>query len=498
MNRQPTASGSFYCGCGVSSQRRPSLYSKVASQNAIQTVPSHTVAGPNTMNGQSTQGPVYQDPEYQSMNPRYGKDNEKPVWGLAKPLPRVVRPGMRRNETTDQKSYNTNPRGEAEPAPELGATPGLANSRSNATDRRTAPPPPQHPPTYASAAQEGLPQEYAVYEAQPDGLLRPMENEVEDGSRTTQEENMVQPPREEFLNQWVRVRHLLKEPFAEWLATTIALLIGLCGTLAVSTGGTSAGTILSKNWAWGLGSMVGIYLAGGVSGAHLNPGISIALWVFRGFPGRRCCYYIVAQLLGGLTAAGLAYCIYRDSIVAFAPTVSAGSSGLGFYTEPLSHVSSVTAFFTEFIADAILLCVVFAMGDDSNAPPGAGMHSFVIGLVIYVICIGLGFNTGGCLNPVRDFGPRIVALLAGYGVETFTARSGWWFWGGWVATITGCLVGATLYDTFIFIGGESPINYAPRRRRRAKLKKESKWRKRLGIGKEKLPSLEEGIKKLED
>jgi hypothetical protein len=221
MNRQPTASGSFYCGCGVTSQRRPSLYSKVASQNAIQTVPSHTVAGPNTMNGQSTQGPVYQDPEYQSMNPRYGKDNEKPVWGLAKPLPRVVRPGMRRNETTDQKSYNTNPRGEAEPAPELGATPGLANSRSNATDRRTAPPPPQHPPTYASAAQEGLPQEYAVCEAQPDGLLRPMENEVEDGSRTTQEENMVQPPREEFLNQWVRVRHLLKEPFAEWLAVSV-------------------------------------------------------------------------------------------------------------------------------------------------------------------------------------------------------------------------------------------------------------------------------------
>lgn len=103
-----------------------------------------------------------------------------------------------------------------------------------------------------------------------------------------------------------------------------------------------------------------------------------------------------------------------------------------------------------------------------------------------------------CLNPVRDFGPRLVALMAGYGGTTFTGHNGWWFWGAWVATISGALTGACLYDVFIFIGGESPINYAPRRRRRAKLKKESKWRKRLGIGKEKVPSLEEGVKNLED
>lgn len=86
-------------------------------------------------------------------------------------------------------------------------------------------------------------------------------------------------------------------------------------------------------------------------------------------------------------AAGLTYCIYRDAIRTFAPHASAGASGLGFYTEPLGYFSSAAAFFTEFVADAVLLCVIFAMGDDSNAPPGAGMHSFVIGLVIYVLCI---------------------------------------------------------------------------------------------------------------
>ncbi|KAJ6001900.1 Glycerol uptake facilitator protein [Penicillium canescens] len=437
VNRQPTESGSLYYG----DQSQQNASTRTPTRDTVPPAPSHSLAGPSPMDDQSAQGPVYLDPEYRSMNPRYGKNNEQPVWGLAKPLPRVVRPGMRRDEHTQQETYDTKPRGEAEAAPELGATPELSNSSSNATDT---------PATHLLHRRNILP------------LMH------------------LRPSRE---LQW-NMPYMEPSPMAccgQW-KTTIALFIGLTGTLAISTGGTNAGTKLSENWSWGLGSMVDIYLAGGVSGAHLNPGISIALWIFRGFPGRRCCYYVIAQVLGAITAAGLAYCIYRDSIVTFVPTASAA----------LRRHSSLSSLLMRFF------CVIFAMGDDSNAPPGAGMRSFVIGLVIYVLCICLGFNTGGCLNPMRDFGPRLVALMVGYGGETFTARNGWWFWGGWVATISGCLVGAVLYDTFIFIGGESPINYAPRRRMRAKLKEETKWRHRFGIGKCKIPSLEEGIKKLED
>ncbi|KAJ5099369.1 Glycerol uptake facilitator protein [Penicillium argentinense] len=340
------------------------------------------------------------------------------------------------------------------------------------------------------------PREHVIYAPQPDGMPRPIETEIkepQDGSTD------VPAQEEEFLNTWVKFRHYMKEPLAEWLATTVAVFIGLTGTLSISTGGTQAGARLSQNWSWELGIMIGIYIAGGVSGAHLNPGISIALWIFRDFPGRCCLYYIAAQILGAITAAVLAYILHRDSIVAFAPTVEPGSAGLGLYTGPLHHVSSAIAFFTEFVAGALLLCVIFAWVDDGNAPPGAGMHSFVIGLVVYVLCICLGFNTrgGGCLNPVRDFGRRLVALMAGYGSITFTEHGGWWFWGCWVATIGGGLTGTFLYDILIFIEGESPVNYARRRRHRTKLKKDSKWRKRHGIGK-KVPELEDGIKDLEE
>jgi aquaglyceroporin related protein, other eukaryote len=141
----------------------------------------------------------------------------------------------------------------------------------------------------------------------------------------------------------------------------------------VSTAGTEAGSCLSQAWACGFGFMIGIYRAGGISGAHLNPGISIVLWILRGFPGQRCCHYVLAQPLGAITAAGLAYCFYRDAIFSLAPGASAGSTctGLEFYPESLSYIRFKTGFFfTEFVADAILLCVIFAMGGDWNVPPG--------------------------------------------------------------------------------------------------------------------------------
>ncbi|KAE8153812.1 aquaporin-like protein [Aspergillus avenaceus] len=429
--------------------------------------PTHSLAGPPEQDSNS----VYVHPDYHKMNPEYGKDEEKPLWGLAKPLPRVVRPGMRRHDGGGVTSaYSPGQKGESEPVPELGVTPSRGGDGQSQSQER-------------SGSQGTGPDDTVVHEEinGPDAegrVSRPVQDEV------TEDANKGYMPTTEYFNRWS--------------ITTVAILIGLCATLAVSTGGSNAGNKFSVYWAWGLSITVGIYIAGGISGGHLNPAISIALWLYRGFPGRQCAYYVIAQILGALTAAGLAYCIYYDSIRASDPGVSLGANGLGFYTEPLTHVLNVTAFFNEFLAAAILICTIFAMGDDTNAPPGAGMHSFIIGLVIFVLAIGFGYNTGGCFNPARDLGPRLVALMAGYGGYTFTEHRGWWFWGAWLATISGALVGGAMYDIFIFIGGESPINYPRTRRHRAKLKKEAKWRRRLHLGEDRLPSIEEGLKELDN
>lgn len=277
----------------------------------------------------------------------------------------------------------------------------------------------------------------------------------------------------------------------------VAVLIGLTCNLAVQTSADTSGTYLSANWAWGLGIMIGIYIAGGISGGHLNPAISILLCVFRGFPAKKAAIYIAAQITGAILAGLIAFGIYRDAIVSFDPAgLVAANTGKSFYTQPGSFAGPATSIFNEFVATAILSCAVLALGDDSNAPPGAGMHAFIVGLVVVVLTMAFGYNTGACLNPARDFGPRLATAMVGYGSEVFTNSQHWWLWGPWASTIAGALFGGFTYDIAIFVGGESPINYPKRRRRRARMKMQKRWWQRLG-DRRKVRELEEGIKREE-
>jgi aquaglyceroporin related protein len=239
--------------------------------------------------------------------------------------------------------------------------------------------------------------------------------------------------------------------------TFLYVFLGICGNLSVMTSNSQYGTYETRSWAWGLSVMVAIYVGGGISGAHLNPCISVSLSLFRGFPWKLCGLYIIAQFLGGFCGGGLAYLIYHDAIHYADPGLTQELTGLAFYTAPQSFVSVSSAFFNEFIASAVLVCVVFALGDDQNSPPGPGMNALVLGLVAYLIMITLGYNTGPAVSPARDLGPRLIALAAGYGRQTFT--TGWWAYGVVGGDFAGMLAGAFLYDSLVFVGGESPVNY---------------------------------------
>lgn len=228
--------------------------------------------------------------------------------------------------------------------------------------------------------------------------------------------------------------------------------------------------------------MIGIYIAGGISGAHLNPAMSIMLWIFRGFPLRMIPSYGLAQILGAFLAALISFGLFRTSILDFAQTSTLANTGTtsAFLTYPRhSFVDPATAFFTEFVGTTILAVVVLALGDDSNAPPGAGMNAFIMGLVITALYMAFGYNTGLAMNPARDLGPRLALLALGYGTEATFGGGSYWLWGPWCAPIAGALLGAFLYDASIFVGGESPVNYPRRRIKRALKKKGSKWSQRL-------------------
>jgi len=190
--------------------------------------------------------------------------------------------------------------------------------------------------------------------------------------------------------------------------------------------------------------------------------------------------YITAQFFGALTAASISFALYHDAIMHLDGALLRSSTGIAFYTEPKSWVSPPTAFFNELVATAVLGCAIIALGDDTNAPPGAGMQALIVGLIVFVLDTAFSLNTSACLNPTRDLAPRIVASIAGYGREVWTDANWWWTWGPWCADITGCLLGALCYDMFIFIGRECPIQHPKLRKTKARVGLKRRWNRRIG------------------
>ncbi|GME24059.1 aquaporin-like protein [Neofusicoccum parvum] len=283
----------------------------------------------------------------------------------------------------------------------------------------------------------------------------------------------------ELRNWWARIRAKHPEPLAEFLCTTISIFLGMCATLQVNLAGGEYGNYETSCWAWGIAFMLGIYVGGGVSGAHMNPAISLSLWLFRGFPPKQMLIYWACQLLGCIAAAALAYTIFHDTIHHVDPGLV--DTATSFYSKPQPFVGPTTAFFTQFVAAAVMMTSTLALGDDQNNPPGAGLHAFVMGLLVTAQKMTLGYNTGVALNPASDFGPRLVCLMVGYNTNMFTERGLWWLWGPWASTVAGSVVGCSVYDSLVFVGSESPVNYRLPEKWRRRLKKAAPKKEGAGM-----------------
>lgn len=185
-------------------------------------------------------------------------------------------------------------------------------------------------------------------------------------------------------------------------------------------------------------------------------------------------YYIIAQIAGAITGVAIAYGIYFDAIMNFDPKLTSTSKGSGtaFFTLPNTFVKPAEAFFTDFTSAAVQAGAVLAIGDDSNAPPGAGMHALIIGLIAFVLACTLGYNTGPQSNPAKDLATRLIAWAVGY--QPGMWEKAWWA-EAWTASIIGGCAGALIYDFFLFEGSESPVNFPQRRRKEVKRREASRW-----------------------
>jgi glycerol uptake facilitator protein len=194
---------------------------------------------------------------------------------------------------------------------------------------------------------------------------------------------------------------------------------------------------------WAFAVIIAVYVTGGVSGAHLNPAVTLALAVKRDFPMGKVIPYWIAQIIGAFLGALGVYLCYRDGLVG-AGMPNVWCTGPGAYGGV--PYSLVTATITEIIGTAVLLWGILGSGDAKNMGLKDNLGVFVVGGVVLAVGLSLGGPSGYAINPARDLGPRLLGAIVG----TTGLFSGlYWL----VAPIIGPLVGAVLgiftYDMFV-------------------------------------------------
>jgi glycerol uptake facilitator protein len=222
----------------------------------------------------------------------------------------------------------------------------------------------------------------------------------------------------------------------------------------------ASGDWLIIGWGWGFAVAFGVYVAGGVSGAHINPAVTLAFAVRRGFPWRKVPGYIAAQLVGAFLGALLVYVVYKGAIDSYerAHHIVRGDPDSVttfsiFATFPAKYLGNwVGPFVDQVVGTAFLVAFVFAVVDELNQPPKANLAPIVIGFVVVAVGLSFGANAGYAINPARDFGPRLFAAIAGWGDVAIPGNYGnvsGYLWIPIVGPFLGGVIGAFVYDVGI-------------------------------------------------
>ena len=248
-------------------------------------------------------------------------------------------------------------------------------------------------------------------------------------------------------------RTLVREALAEFLGTFTLIVFGVGVVAQYVLSRQTAGSYLAINVAWGLAVTMGCYVSAGVTGAHLNPAVTLALAVHRRFPWKKVGVYALAQIAGAFVASAVVYVTYREALTAFDGGVRQvlgpqGTAGI-WATYPQAFLTVFPGgFIDQVVGTALLVLVILGITDSRNSPAPNGLVPVVVGLLVMVIGASFGFNSGYAINPARDFGPRLFTFVAGWGGDVFRAGNGWW-WVPIVAPCVGGALGGWIYDAFV-------------------------------------------------
>ncbi|MFF7970648.1 MIP family channel protein [Streptomyces sp. NPDC007905] len=268
---------------------------------------------------------------------------------------------------------------------------------------------------------------------------------------------------------------LLGECLAEFLGTFVLISFG-CGVVAMAVAALpgsgraatpttiflAAGDWLLITWGWAFAVVFGVYVAGGVSGAHLNPAVTLAMAVRRGFSWAKVVPFWFSQIVGAMTGAALVYLVYHNAINAFDGAVvgpkvnghtNATFSIFATFPAPYFHGGIWGPLIDQIVGTAFLLMLIAAIIDVRNQAVKANLAPLIVGFVVAAIGMSYGANAGYAINPARDFGPRLFTYAAGWDSLAFPGSVAGAFSAYWWIPIVGPLIGGTvgilIYDLFI-------------------------------------------------
>jgi glycerol uptake facilitator protein len=259
----------------------------------------------------------------------------------------------------------------------------------------------------------------------------------------------------------------------EALGTFVLVFFG-CGSVATAVLTGAQVGIFQVAIVWGIGIATAIYLTASLSGAHLNPAVTVAFAVWSGFPWRKVPRYILAQFAGAFMASITLYAVYHGvlrsyelshHIVRGAPGSEATAMIFGEFFpnpggQPLTEtaramVSMPTAFLVESLGTGILMLVIFGSVDERNTSRPQILTAATIGLTVTILISLLGPLTMAAFNPARDLAPRLFSSMAGWGRVPFDVNGYGWLTVYILGPILGAVLGGGVYRIWL-----AP-NYAP-------------------------------------
>ncbi|XP_050050937.1 aquaporin-10-like [Dermacentor andersoni] len=242
---------------------------------------------------------------------------------------------------------------------------------------------------------------------------------------------------------------LARQALAEMVGTLVLTLVGDCVLASLTVFQLGSTGLAAGPLGWGLAVFLGVLVAGGVSGAHLNPAVTVAMATVGKLAWCKVLAYVAAQYVGAFLASCLVYVVYTDALSQIDANLTTvygiNATAPVFSCFPAPGVSTFTCLVDQIVSTAVLLVGICAITDTRNMDVSRGQQPLLVGLTVSACMYAFSYNCGNPLNPARDLAPRIFTAMGGWGSAVFSFRAYNWFWVPVVGPHLGAVIGVWIY-----------------------------------------------------